>query len=75
MSYYLWEDVGMLHYRAYLLDSQHHVISAANLYCADEQAAKESTEELVDANDMELWRLDRRIAIFKPHNRPTSTNC
>jgi hypothetical protein len=41
----------MLHYRAYL------VISAANLYCADEQAAKESAQQLVHVNDVELWQL------------------
>jgi len=65
-------NVGMLHYRAYLLDEHRHVISAANLYCPDEQAAKENIQQLVDTNDMELWRLDRRIAIFKPRTRPSS---
>ena len=60
----------MLHYRAYLLDEHRHVICAANLYCADEQAAKESAQQLVDANDIELWRLDRRIAVFKSASRP-----
>ena len=61
----------MLHYRAYLLDNHHHVIFVANLYCADEQAAKENIQQLVDTNDLELWRLDRRIALFKPHTRPS----
>ena len=67
-----WGGVGMLHYRAYLLDEHRHVISAANLYCADEQAAKERAQQLVDANDVELWQLDRRIAVFKSHPRPSS---
>jgi hypothetical protein len=40
--------------RLNLLDNHHHVISAASRYCADEQAAKESIQELVDSNDMEL---------------------
>jgi hypothetical protein len=57
----------MLHYRAYLLDNHHHVISAANLYCVDEQSAKENIQQLVDTNDMELWLLDRRIAVFESH--------
>jgi hypothetical protein len=61
----------MLHYRAYLLD-EHHIISAANLYSADEQAAKERAQQLVDANDVELWQLDRRIAVFKSGSRPSS---
>ena len=64
--------VGMLHYRAYLLDEHRHVISAANLYCADEQAAKERAQQLVGGNDVELWQLDRRIAVFKSHPRPSS---
>ena len=67
-----WAAVGMLHYRAYLLDEHRHVISAANLYCADEQAAKERAQQLVDANDVELWQLDRRIAVFKSGSRPSA---
>ena len=62
----------MLHYRVYLLDDRRHVISAANLYCADEEAAKERAQQLVDTNDVELWQLDRRIAIFKSYPRPGS---
>jgi hypothetical protein len=62
----------MPHYRAYLLDQRRHVISAANLYCADEETAKEHAQRLVDTNDVELWQLDRRIAIFKSYPRPGS---
>jgi hypothetical protein len=65
--------MAMLHYRAYLLDEHRRVVCAANLYCADEQAAKESAQQLlVDANDVELWQLDRRIAVFKSGSRPSS---
>lgn len=50
---------------AYLLDKHHRVICAANRYCADEQAAKERAQQLsIDANDVELWQLDHRIAVF-----------
>lgn len=56
---------GMAHYRAYLLDQHRHVISVANLQCADEQDARERARQLVDVNDIELWQLDRRIAVFK----------
>jgi hypothetical protein len=62
----------MLRYRIYLLDERRHAISAANLYCADEEAAKDRAQQLVDTNDVELWQLDRRIAIFKSHPRPGS---
>ena len=57
--------MGMMHYRAYLLDHDRHVISVANLQCADEQEARERAQQLVDANDIELWQLDRRIAVFE----------
>ena len=63
---------GMANYRAYLLDHNHHVISVANLQCADEQEARERAQQLVDANDVELWQLDRRIAVFKAVTSRTS---
>ena len=55
----------MTYYRAYLLDGDHHIISVAKFHCVDEQAARDCTKELVDANDMELWKLDRCIAVFE----------
>jgi hypothetical protein len=72
MNYYFRAGGVGMHYRAYLLDEHRHVISAANLYCADEQAAKERAQQLVGANDVELWQLDRRIAVFKSHPRSSS---
>lgn len=62
----------MAHYRAYLLDQHHHVISVANLQCANEQEARERAEQLVDVNDVELWQLDRRIAVFEAVTSRTS---
>ncbi|UPK38961.1 hypothetical protein IVB18_18040 [Bradyrhizobium sp. 186] len=66
MEYCFFLGVGMAHYRAYLLDQHRHVISVANLQCADEQEARERVQQLVDVNDIELWQLDRRIAVFEP---------
>jgi hypothetical protein len=45
----------------------HHVRQepSANLQCADEQEARERAQQLVDLNDIELWQLDRRIAVFE----------
>lgn len=62
----------MTHYRAYLLDQHHHVISVAHLQCANEQEARERAEQLVDVNDVELWHLDRRIAVFEAVTSRTS---
>lgn len=64
-EYCFFLGVGMAHYRAYLLDQHRHVISVANLQCADEQEARECVQQLVDVNDIELWQLDRRIAVFE----------
>ena len=62
----------MANYRAYLLDHDRHVISVANLQCADEQEARERAQQLVDANDIELWQLDRLIAVFRAITSQTS---
>ena len=63
---FLWSTVsalgrmGMQHYRVYLLDEHRRAITAANLYCTGEQAAKERAWELADTNDVELWRCSAR---------------
>ncbi|MBR1126846.1 hypothetical protein [Bradyrhizobium iriomotense] len=62
----------MAHYRAYLLDQHRRVISVAKLQCADEQEARERAAQLVDVNDVELWQLDRRIAVFEAPTSRTS---
>ncbi|MCK1602616.1 hypothetical protein IVB02_14465 [Bradyrhizobium sp. 166] len=45
----------------------HHVRQepSANLQCADEHEARERAQQLVDVNAIELWQLDRRIAVFE----------
>jgi len=62
----------MAHYRAYLLDRHRNVISVAKLQCADEQEARERAAQLVDVNDVELWQLDRRIAVYEASASRTS---
>lgn len=59
----------MARYRAYLLDEHHRVISVAKFDCADEQAAKERAQQLVQEYDVELWELDRRIAVFEAFSK------
>ena len=71
-QYWFFLGDGMAHYRAYLLDQHRKVISVANLQCDDEQEARERVQQLVDVNDIELWQLDRRIAVFKSHPQPSS---
>jgi hypothetical protein len=41
-----------------------HILSAVDLFCADDDAAKERAKQLVDGHDVELWQLDRKISVF-----------
>jgi hypothetical protein len=42
-----------------------HILSAVDLHCADDDAARARAKQLVDGHDVELWQLDRKIAEFK----------
>ena len=53
-------------YQAYVIGPVGHIIMRIDLHCADEDAAKESTQQLVDGHAIKLWEQDRRIATFKP---------
>ncbi|WP_245471257.1 hypothetical protein [Bradyrhizobium genosp. SA-3] len=56
----------MATYRAYLLDKTGHVASRIDLECADDEAAKERAQCLPHEHGVELWLLDRLIAVFGP---------
>ncbi|MET4091644.1 hypothetical protein [Bradyrhizobium sp. S3.5.5] len=57
--------IEMIGYRAYVMGPDGHIRQRIDLLCQDDEAAKEQAEKLVDGHDIELWELDRRIAIFK----------
>jgi hypothetical protein len=48
-----------------------HILQRHEFLCADDEAAKERVERMVDGYDVELWHRDHRIAIFR-HKEPTS---
>jgi hypothetical protein len=54
-----------MHYRAYVMDDNNHIIKAVDLDCENDVAAKERARQLVDGHDIELWQLDRKIAVFQ----------
>jgi hypothetical protein len=54
----------MQEYRAYLIGPDRHIFQRTDLVCADDEAAKDSAKRLVDGHDVELWQLDRKIAMF-----------
>jgi hypothetical protein len=41
------------HYRAYIMGWDGHILSAVNLHCENDDAAKERAKRLVDGHDVE----------------------
>jgi hypothetical protein len=58
----------MPEYRVYIVGSDGHFQKAVPLECANDDAAKQQAEQLVDGHDVELWQLDRKIATFEHHH-------
>jgi hypothetical protein len=55
----------MSQYRVYVIGDDGHILMALDLLCADDFAAKEQALQLADGHEIELWQIDRRIAIFE----------
>jgi hypothetical protein len=55
----------MREYQAYVVGEDGHFQQRINLLCADDDAAKERSEALVDGHAIELWQSDRKIATFE----------
>jgi hypothetical protein len=45
--------------------SRRTITSAVDLFCPNDEAAKEKAKQLVDGHDVELWQLGRKIETFK----------
>lgn len=56
----------MREYQAYVLGEDGHIEQRIDLACADDDAARERAESLVDDHAIELWQSDRKIATFEP---------
>jgi hypothetical protein len=54
----------MQYYRAYIMGWDGHIKSCVDLFCENDEAAKEQARQLVDGHDVELWQLDRKISVF-----------
>jgi len=55
---------AMADYRAYLVDEDGHFSEAVPLICADDAEAIEKARPLAVNKDVELWQLDRKVAVF-----------
>jgi hypothetical protein len=48
-------------YRAYVLNKDDSIRLGIDLYCADDDTARERAQQLMDGHDIELWQAERKI--------------
>ena len=61
----------MADYRVYLLDTDGSFYSVVPLVCTDDGEANEHAQWLALDRDVELWQLDRKVAVIQDQNRST----
>ena len=60
-----YEATPMPHYRVHILDRRGDLISAVELDCSDDEAAKARVREVLDGRGAKLWRL---VTMFEPNS-------
>ena len=55
----------MAEYRVYIVGDDGHFLRAVDIFCDDDEAAKDRAKQLVDGHAVELWQLDRKIGTFR----------
>jgi len=55
-------------YRAYIIGHDGHIQDRIDLFCENDDDAKERAKQLVDGHAVELWDQARKIARFEPHH-------
>jgi hypothetical protein len=55
----------MEHYRAYLIGADGHFLTVVDIFSENDEIASARARQLVDGHDVELWRGDRKVALFK----------
>jgi hypothetical protein len=53
-------------YRAYVIGRDGHIQDRIDLFCDNDDEAKERAKQLVDGYAVELWDEGRQIAVFEP---------
>jgi len=56
----------MQDYRAFVIGPDGHVTERYDFHAVDDAAAERHARQYVDGHDIEVWHLDRRIAILVP---------
>ena len=54
----------MTEYRVYKVDTDGHFYDVVHLTCADDAEAIEQAKGLAIGHGIELWQLDRKVAVF-----------
>jgi len=57
-------------YRAYAIGPDGHIVGRMDLFCSNDDDAKERAKKLVDGHAVELWDGARKIASFEPDHGP-----
>ncbi len=63
----------MQHYRAFQIDDHGQVFGCFNLACEDDADAKRQAMALRSICRIELWRLDKRIALIEARKEAATT--
>jgi hypothetical protein len=58
----------MQEYRAFVIGPDGHVMLRHDFSARDDEAAKQFAQRYVDGHDIEVWQLERRIAVL-PHEK------
>jgi len=59
----------MAEYRVYLVHKKGHFFDAVHLICEDDAEAIEQAKRLAIGHSVELWQLDRKVAVFPDQNK------
>jgi hypothetical protein len=51
-------------YRAYMLNDRGHFLKVFELFCRDDEDAIEQARLLADGRAMEVWELNRKVAVI-----------
>jgi hypothetical protein len=62
---------AMADYRVYLVGTDGNFCDVVPLVCADDVEAIEHAQRLAVGYDVELWQLDRKIAVFQDKDKNT----
>jgi hypothetical protein len=56
---------GTMHFRAYILNDHGRIFNFAELEADGDDDAKRQARHLRDGFDVEVWQLDRKVAVLK----------